>query len=53
MAEKKLSKEELEELELTKARKPSTKKELTAKAIAYIKKQAEEASGKPINIPDE
>lgn len=51
MAKDEPSKDELEEL--TKARKPSTQKELTRKAIAYIKKQAEEASGKPINIPDE
>jgi hypothetical protein len=38
--------------ELTKARKPSTQKELSKKAQAYILKKAEEANGKPLNLPD-
>lgn len=46
MADKDLTPDEL--AELTRARKPSVKKELTRKAIEYINKKAEEANGGPL-----
>lgn len=47
MSDEEWTAEELQEF--TKAKKPSTKKELTKKAERYILKKAEEANGKPLD----
>lgn len=46
MTDEELTQKELDEL--TKARKPSTQKELTEKARRYIMEQAEIANGGPL-----
>lgn len=50
MADDDLTQDELDEL--TRAKAPSTQKELTRKATEYILKEAEKANGKQLNLPD-